>query len=112
MIRLQEIPLLVFMVFILVYATIGNPDDAVWSGLYFVVNYLTLLWLFHGHKNKIIRLTGISLSISILLFIAAKYFFELKIERYYTSIPFAICLIGLVKLELRNASLVRKANKR
>jgi len=119
MVRKQEIPLVLFMAFTLVYATIGNPDDATWSMWYFIVNYLTLLWLFKSHKNKVIRLTGISLSVSILLSIAAKYIVPIvlpswgfKIQRVYTAIPFTICLIGLIKLEMRNASLVRKANKR
>ena len=98
MIKIDEIPLLLLMSFILIYATCGVPNNVVWSGLYFFVNYLTMLFLFLNYNSKMIRLFGISLSISILLFIVLKYFFHLNIERTYTIIPFAICLITLIKL--------------
>jgi len=101
MVKRSEIPLILFMAFTLVYTTIGDPDNPIWSGLYFIVNYLTLLMLFKDHDSKPIRLTGISLSISILLFIVAKYFLDLTIPRYYTAIPFAICLIGFIKFEMK-----------
>lgn len=99
MIKIQEIPLLILMCFTLVYATIGNPDSPIWSGLYFFTNYLTLLFLYKGHKSKTVRLVGISLSISILIFIALKYLVGLQIERYYTLVTFLICLVGIIKLE-------------
>lgn len=95
----DELVLIVMMVFTLIYSTIGNPDSKVWSGLYFVVNYFTLLVLFYSHKSKVIRLTGISLSISTLVFIILKFFLNLNIERYYTFVPFTICLIALIIIE-------------
>lgn len=98
----QEIPLLIFMVFTLVYATIGDPNNELWSGAYFIVNYITMLILFHNYKSKTIRIVGISLSISVLIFIIAKYFVGVQMERYYTLIPFTICLIGIIMLEKRN----------
>lgn len=99
MIKIQEIPLLVLMCFTLVYATIGDPNNPIWSGLYFFINYLTLLLLFNSHKSKTVRLIGISLSVSILIFITLKYFVSVQIERYYTIVPFLICLVGIIKLE-------------
>lgn len=101
MIKKQEIPLILFMVFTLVYATIGNPDNDIWSGSYFIVNYLTMLVLFHNYKSKVIRITGISLSLSVLMFIIAKYFIGIEMHRYYTMIPFMICLVGIIMLEKR-----------
>lgn len=103
----DEIVLIVLMLFTLVYSTIGNPDSEFWSGLYFFVNYATLYALFKSHKSKIIRLIGISLSLSILVFIVIKFFLHLNIERYYTLVPFTICLIGLILIE-RNE--LRKRN--
>lgn len=105
MVRIQEIPIIILMIFTLIYATIGNPNNEIWSGLYFTVNYLTMLVLFYSYKYKTIRIIGISLSISMLIFIVLKYFLDLKIERYYTMIPFLICLIGIIKLEKRNGRL-------
>jgi len=101
MVKKNEIPLLILMAFTLIYATIGNPDSELWSGMYFVVNYTTMLWLFKGHNSKLIQGIGISLSVSILVFIALRYFFHAEIERYYTIVPFIICLIGIFKLHKR-----------
>jgi hypothetical protein len=103
----DEIVLIFFLVFTLIYATIGDPNNETWSGLYFIVNYFTLLVLFASYRSKIIRLIGISLSLSILVYIVSKYFLHLEIERYYTIIPFTICLTGLILIE-RNESRKRK----
>lgn len=94
--KYSEIPLVVLMLFMLVYLAIGNPNNEIWSGLFFFVNYTTQLMLFKDHKSKIIRIGGISLTISILIFIVLKYFLGLKIESYYSMIPFTICLITLI----------------
>ena len=104
MVKKQEIPLILFMVFTLVYATIGDPNSEFWSGAYFIVNYLTMLVLFHNYKSKVIRITGISLSLSVLIFIIAKYFVGVTMHRYYTMIPFLICLIGIIMLEKRKTN--------
>lgn len=108
MIRIQEVPLIGLMIFTLVYATIGNPSSPVWSGLYFLVNYVTLLVLFYGHKSKIIRVIGIALSIAMLIFTALKYFWNLEVERYYTLVPFLICVIGIIVIEYKNGRLDRR----
>lgn len=97
--KYSEIPLAVLMLFMLVYLAVGNPNNEVWSGLYFLVNYLTQLMLFKDHKSKIIRLGGISLNVSILIYIALKYFFKYEVESYYSLIPFFICLITLLRYE-------------
>lgn len=85
--------------FTLTYSLVGNPNDEVWSGAYFFVNYLTMFFLFSNEKSKINRLIGMALSLSILLFIVLKYFFNFTYERYYTIIPFLICLIAIYKKE-------------
>lgn len=101
MIKISEIPLLILMGFILIYSVIGDPNSEIWSGLYFVVNYATMLFLFKSHESKLISQIGISLSISILIFIVIKYLFHWSCERYYTLIPFIICLIGVFKIHKR-----------
>lgn len=97
--KYSEIPLITLMLFMLVYLAIGNPNNEIWSGLFFLVNYVTQLMLFKDHKSKVIRIGGISLTISILIFIIIKYFLGLKIESYFSMIPFTICLITLIRYE-------------
>jgi hypothetical protein len=97
--KYSEIPLVLLMLFTLVYTAVGDQDSEVWSGLYFFVNYLTQLWLFNDYKNKIIRIGGISLNISILIYVVLKYFLHLEVMLFYTLIPFTICLITLIRYD-------------
>jgi len=97
--KYSEIPLAILMLFTLVYTAVGDQDSEVWSGLYFFVNYLTQLWLFNDYKNKIIRIGGISLNISILIYVVLKYFLQLELMLFYTLIPFTICLITLIRYD-------------
>lgn len=109
MLSYREIPLFLFITFTLVYSLWGDPNNEVWSGLYFLVNYATLLVLFKSHRSKTIRITGISLSLSIIVFILLKYILKAEIERYYTIVPFFISLFGLIALDRKqNASNNRK----
>lgn len=101
MVKINEIPLLLLMSFTLLYATIGNPDNEIWSGAYFFVNYVTMIALFRAHQSKLVQVIGISLSIAILIFIALRYFFGCHFERYYTFVTFIICLIGIYKIQKR-----------
>lgn len=101
MVKIQEIPLFLLMLFTLVYATAGNSDNDYWSGAYFIVNYITMFSLFYGHKSKLIRLIGISLSFSCILFNIGKYILHLNVEKYFIIITFTICVIGILKLDRR-----------
>jgi hypothetical protein len=95
----RELPLILLLAFMLVYTTIGDPDNPTWSGAYFFVNYTVMFMLFWGHKSKTIRKIGISLSVSILAFIVLKYFLHIECNRLFTLIPFTISFYGLIKLE-------------
>lgn len=99
MVSVREIPLWLFIMFTFVYSLFGDPDSQIWSGLFFFVHYGTLLILFKGHKSKTIRLTGISLSLAIIVFVALKYILKLEVDRIYTIVPFLISLFGLIALE-------------
>lgn len=99
MIKIEEIPLLILMTFTLVYLSIGNPESEIWSGWFFFTNYLTMLLLFRNNRSKKVRLVSILLSVSVLVFIVLRYFLKIQIERYYTLIPFAICIFGIFKFE-------------
>jgi hypothetical protein len=99
--KISEIPIFLFLMFTLVYSVIGNPDNEIWSGAYFFVNYLTMYLLFKNEKSKLNRVVGKALSISIIVFIVLKYFFNFTYERYYTLIPFLISLYWIFKRETK-----------
>ena len=92
----------ILLAFTLVYTLFGNPDSDVWSGLYFFVNYLILFLLFKQHKDKYVRMIGISLSISIILFIVLKFGLKYQINRAYSIIPFTISIVGLYYYEYKS----------
>jgi len=99
--RLNDIPIFIFIMFTLTYSVIGNPDNEIWSGCYFFVNYLMMFSLFKKEKSKINRITGMALSLSILIFIVLRYLFNFEYERYYTLIPFFISLYWIFKKEVK-----------
>jgi len=100
--KLKDLPIFLLLMFTVVYSVAGNPADEIWSGAYFFVNYLTMFMLFKRENNKVNRIIGMSLSVSILIFIALKYFLHLNINREYTTVPLIISIIALYKLECRN----------
>lgn len=104
MIRRRELPLFALMMFTIIYAIFGEPTSRIWSGLYFFVNYLTLLKLFQIYNNKVIRYFGMSISVMMLVFILIKYFLNIDINREFSIIPFMICLITLIKLDYERTS--------
>lgn len=99
--RLKDVPIFVFVMFTLAYSVVGNPDDEIWSGCYFIVNYLLMFSLFKNEKSKINRITGMSLSVSVIIFIILKYFILFDFERYYTLIPFLASSYWIYKKEVR-----------
>ena len=99
--KLQDIPVFLFIMFTLTYSIIGNPDNEVWSGCYFLVNYLLMFSLFKNEKSKVNRITGMALSVSIIIFIILRYLCNFAYERYYTLIPFFISLCWIFKREVK-----------
>lgn len=99
--RFTDIPIFILLMFTLVYSISGNPENEIWSGCYFFVNYLTMYFLFKKEKSKVNRITGMALSISIIIFIILKYFVKFEYERYYTLIPFLISLYWIYKKETK-----------
>lgn len=99
--KIDKIPIYILLFFTAVYMVFGNPENAIWSGIYFLSNYFILLILFLENKDKAVRLVGASLSVAILLFIVLKFFISLDTEklRYCNLITFTLVFIGLYKLE-------------
>lgn len=110
MINIKELPLILLLVFTLIYSTIGDPNNELWSGAYFIVNYLILLLLFKSYRSRTIRIIGIALSASILLFIVLKFFLKIDCDRLYTLVPFSICLTGLIYIEIKRNESNRRKN--
>lgn len=99
--KIKEFSLIGMIIFTLIYNTIGNPDSVIWSFSWFITNSITLLILFSNYNGcKLIKFTGISLSISVLIFIILKYICKFNIDREYSLIPFIICLIYFQKIPL------------
>lgn len=99
--RIRDFYIFALLVFTLVYSIVGNPDSEIWSGGYFIVNYVTMLFLFNNEKSKLNRVVGMALSISILIFVILKYFFKFEYERYYSLIPFLIALYWIYRRETK-----------
>ena len=99
--KIRDIPLFLLLMFTLVYSLIGDPKNMYWSGSYFLINYIIMFWLFTKEGSKLNRIIGMSLSISVILFVVLKFFLNLHCERYYTFVPFLISLYAIYKLETK-----------
>jgi hypothetical protein len=101
MIRVQDISALIYFGFMLVYFAIGNPDDNSWSGLFFCMNYIFILWTIIVKPTKIIRRVSILLALSLLVFSILKYFIFNNIERQMVFVLFLIAVVINVYLQLK-----------
>lgn len=97
----RDFYIFLLLMFTLVYSIAGNPDSEIWSGGYFIVNYITMFCLFKNEKSKLNRIVGMALSVSILIFVVLKYFFNFEYERYYSLIPFLIVMYWIYKKEAK-----------
>ena len=92
MIRVNEITFILYLAFMTLYFSIGDPDNKYWSGLFFCMNYVLMIWLFLSHRNKRIKTVGMSLSIALLIFSVIKFFTDFQIERFCIFVLFAIAV--------------------
>lgn len=81
--------------------TVGDSNSPVWSGLYFLSNYVIMILLLLDHNDKPTKLVGISLCSAIILFIVSKFFISLDVEklRYLNALTFSLIFLGLYKLD-------------
>lgn len=98
--KIEKVPIYLLLMFTAVYMLIGT-GSAIWSGLYFISNYLILAILFLGQKDKWIRVLGTSVSISILLFSVLKFFVSSDQDTlfYPNVVIFLLIAFGIYKLE-------------
>lgn len=101
MFRVEEIPFWLWIMFTLIYSCIGNPADNTWSGAYFIMNYIVLFWAFVVPKTKRIKIAGICMSVSLLIFCLIKFFIYPEIERFCIFLLFLISLCLNIYLQIR-----------
>lgn len=90
MINLREIPFFIWISFMLIYHAVGDPDNAIWCGLFFCIDYMLVIWLFSFVRSKKIKIAGLSLGYSLLCFSAIKFFIYPEIEKICIFILFII----------------------
>lgn len=89
-----------YFIFQLVYYSRAGSSDS-WSGAWFCVNSILLMYFFSKEKSQAVKIIGVSATLSVLIFCAAKFFFGFQGERIYTLIPFLIILAGLIAIWLK-----------
>jgi hypothetical protein len=102
MVKIEEFPFYFWLVFSMIYFSIGNSANQIWSGCYFCMNYILILWAFIVPKSKRIKIIGISLSFSLLMFSAIKFFICPEIERFCIFILFIMTILSNVCLQKRS----------
>lgn len=99
MIRLSEIPVLLYLSFMIVYFTAGNRDVPVWSGLFFCVNYIVIGACALRQRSRVIKIILLSMSSTMFIYNALKYIFSYEFEKQFTLILLLICIFGFYKLQ-------------
>lgn len=76
-------------------------NTPIWNGLYFVSNYSIMTFLFYEQKDRLVKILGCSLSITILIFSVLKFFISLSEEflTYLNIFTFSLISFSIYKLE-------------
>lgn len=101
MFKLEEIPFWAWITFSMAYFSIGNKLDPIWSGCYFCMNYILIIWAFLTPKTKRIKTAGVSLAVSLLIFSVIKFFVYTEIERFCIFILFLISIAINIYLQIK-----------
>lgn len=101
MIRLSEIPVILYLSFMIVYFTAGNRDVPMWSGLFFCVNYLVIGTSALKYRSRVIRIVLLAISFTMFTYTVLKYIFSYEFEKQFTIILLIICIFGFYKLQNR-----------
>lgn len=101
MFKIEETPFYLWLAFCVLYFAIGNSADPTWSGAFFCMNYILIMWAFIVHKTKRIKFVGVSLSFSLFLFSIIKFFVYPKIEKECIFALFIIVVSLKIYLQKR-----------
>ena len=101
MIRLSEIPVILYLSFMIVYFTAGNRDVSMWSGLFFCVNYIVIGACALRQRSIVVKIVLLSMSFTMFVYNALKYIFSYEFEKQFTIILLIICIFGFYKLQNR-----------
>lgn len=101
MFKLEEIPFWAWLTFSMIYFSVGNKLDPTWSGFYFCMNYVLIIWAFLIPKTKRIKIAGVCMASAILVFCMIKFFIYPEIERFCIFILFLIALLINIYLYIK-----------
>lgn len=99
MIKLTEIPAVLYLAFMITYLTAGDRDSQIWSGLFFCMNYIVLGVSALKYKSEIIQNVILSVSITMFAYTVIKYIFSYDFEKQFILILLVICIFGFYKLQ-------------
>lgn len=101
MIKINEIPVLLYLSFLMLYFTAGDSNNPVWSGLYFISTNIVIGASAFRYRSKIIRNILFSISATMFVYNIVKYIFGYDFERKFTTILLIFCIFGFYKLQNR-----------
>lgn len=99
MIKINEIPAILYLTFMIVYLTAGDRDSNVWSGLFFCVHYTVLGFSALKYKSEIVQNILLSVSITMFVYNLIKYIFSYDFDKIFMLILLVICIFGFYKLQ-------------
>ena len=99
MIKLNEIPVFLYLVFMIIYLRAGDNNSAIWSGLWFAVNYIVLGVSALKYKSEIIQNVILSMSVTMFIYTVLKYIFSYDLEKIFVLILLVICIFVFYKLK-------------
>jgi len=102
MFKIEEIPFWAWLMFVLVYSVIGDPEIGYWSGTYFSMNYIVLIWAFITPKTERIKIAGVCMAVSLFIFCLIKFFIYSEIERFCIFILFIIAISLNIYLQIKH----------
>lgn len=98
--KIEKIPIYILLMFTAVYMLFAK-NTPIWNGFYFVSNYSILTLLFYEQKDRLVKVLGCALSITILIFSVLKFFISLSEEflTYLNIFTFTLIAFSIYKLE-------------
>ncbi len=101
MIKISEIPVILYLSFMIVYFSAGDRDSPVWSGLFFFVMYIAMCASALQYKHRVVKNVMFSIPFVCFWYSVLKYIFGIDLERWFVSILLLLCIFGFYKLQNR-----------
>lgn len=101
MIKLSEIPVVLYLAFMIVYFSAGDNNNPVWSGLFFCITYIAMCASALQYKSRVVKNIMFSIPFTMFIYSLLKYVFNVDFERWFVSILLLLCIFGFYKLQNR-----------